>query len=117
MDNSAGWGSYSLVNAYIWIWFGLVLGIGFFENPWTDALPEDPETKVIYITKVKNFMSDYILQNGKVGFVTMNKSESIDIDTQFEVLDKITKEGEKPMPSTMLYVVRNTVEISEEDRK
>ena len=24
-----------------------------FENPWTDALPEDPETKVIYITKVK----------------------------------------------------------------
>lgn len=38
MDNSAGWGSYSLVNAYIWIWFGLVLGIGFFENPWTAVM-------------------------------------------------------------------------------
>ena len=38
MDNSAGWGSYSLVNAYIWIWFGLVLGIGFFDNPWTAVM-------------------------------------------------------------------------------
>ena len=38
MDNSAGWGSYSLVNAYIWVWFGLVLGIGFFANPWTAVM-------------------------------------------------------------------------------
>ena len=38
MDNSAGWGSYSLVNAYIWIWFGLVIGIGFFDNPWTAVM-------------------------------------------------------------------------------
>ena len=38
MDNSAGWGSYSLVNAYIWIWFGLVIGIGFFNNPWTAVM-------------------------------------------------------------------------------
>jgi hypothetical protein len=38
MDNSAGWGSYSLVNAYIWIWLGLVLGIGFFDNPWTAVM-------------------------------------------------------------------------------
>ena len=39
------------------------------------------ESGAFYITKVKNFMSDYILQNGKVGFVVMKKSESIDIDT------------------------------------
>ena len=38
MDNSASWGSYSLVNAYIWIWFGLVIGIGFFDNPWTAVM-------------------------------------------------------------------------------
>lgn len=38
MDNSAGWGSYSLVNAYIWVWFGLVIGIGFFDNPWTAVM-------------------------------------------------------------------------------
>lgn len=38
MDNSAGWGSYSLVNAYIWILFGLVIGIGFFDNPWTAVM-------------------------------------------------------------------------------
>tara|TARA_B100000809_G_scaffold46052_1_gene40462 strand:+ start:456 stop:773 length:318 start_codon:yes stop_codon:yes gene_type:complete len=38
MDNSAGWGSYSLVNAYIWVWFGLIIGIGFFENPWTAVM-------------------------------------------------------------------------------
>jgi len=38
MDNSAGWGSYSLVNAYIWILFGLVIGIGFFGNPWTAVM-------------------------------------------------------------------------------
>jgi hypothetical protein len=38
MDNSAGWGSYSLVNAYIWILFGLVIGIGFFSNPWTAVM-------------------------------------------------------------------------------
>ncbi len=38
MDNSAGWGSYALVNAYIWVWFGLVIGIGFFNNPWTAVM-------------------------------------------------------------------------------
>ena len=38
MDNSAGWGSYALVNAYIWVWFGLVIGIGFFGNPWTAVM-------------------------------------------------------------------------------
>ena len=38
MDNSAGWSSYSLVNAYIWIWFGLVLGMGLFANPWTAVM-------------------------------------------------------------------------------
>ena len=38
MDNSASWGSYSLVNAYIWIGFGLVIGVGFFDNPWTAVM-------------------------------------------------------------------------------
>ena len=38
MDNSAGWGSYALVNAYIWILFGLMIGIGFFDNPWTTVM-------------------------------------------------------------------------------
>ena len=34
-------------------------------------------------------MSDYILQNGKVGFIPMKKSESIDIDT-YEDLELVT---------------------------
>ena len=53
------------------------------------------ESGAFYITKVKNFMSDHILQNGKVGFVTMNKSESIDIDTyeDLELVDKIIRGG------------------------
>ena len=38
MDNSAGWGSYALVNAYIWVLFGLLIGIGFFNNPWTAVM-------------------------------------------------------------------------------
>tara|TARA_B100000809_G_scaffold59056_1_gene55565 strand:+ start:313 stop:618 length:306 start_codon:yes stop_codon:yes gene_type:complete len=38
MDNSAGWGSYALVNAYIWVLFGLMIGIGFFDNPWTTVM-------------------------------------------------------------------------------
>ena len=38
MDNSAGWWSYPLVNAYIWIWFGLMIGVGFFANPWTAVM-------------------------------------------------------------------------------
>jgi len=33
MDNSAGWGSYPLVNAYIWIIFGVLIGVG--TSPWS----------------------------------------------------------------------------------
>ena len=53
------------------------------------------ENGAFYITKVRNFMNDYILQNGKVGFVAMNKSESIDIDTyeDLELVDKIIRGG------------------------
>ena len=38
MDNSVGWGSYSLVNAYIWALFGLAVGVGFFASPWTAVM-------------------------------------------------------------------------------
>ena len=43
------------------------------------------------------------------------KSKVIDIDLQFEILDRLTDEGEKPKPSTMLWVVRQTMDISEEE--
>ena len=38
MDNSVGWGSYSLVNAYIWALFGLAIGVGVFASPWTAVM-------------------------------------------------------------------------------
>ena len=43
------------------------------------------------------------------------KSKVIDIDLQFEILDRLTDEGENPKPSTMLWVVRQTMDISEEE--
>ena len=43
------------------------------------------------------------------------KLKLIDMDTEAEILDRITKEGETPLPSTMLWVVRNTVDIEEKD--
>ena len=35
------------------------------------------------------------------------KTKMIDIDLQYQMLDKLTLEGDKPLPSTMLWVVKN----------
>ena len=48
------------------------------------------ENGAFYITKVKNFENDYILQNGKIGFVKMSKRESIDID-DYEDLELVRR--------------------------
>ena len=43
------------------------------------------------------------------------KLKLIDMDMEAEILDRITKEGATPLPSTMLWVLRNTVDIEEKD--
>tara|TARA_R100001443_G_scaffold115793_2_gene134391 strand:- start:1713 stop:1937 length:225 start_codon:yes stop_codon:yes gene_type:complete len=43
------------------------------------------------------------------------KTKMIDIDLQYQMLDKLTLEGDKPLPSTMLWVVKNCFEITDEE--
>ncbi len=54
------------------------------------------ENGAFYITRKHNFLKSNILQNGNVGFVVMQESESIDIDTyeDLELVNKIIRDSE-----------------------
>ena len=43
------------------------------------------------------------------------KTKPIDLDLRFEVLTRVTKDGERVMPNTLLWIVRNTVDIADEE--
>ena len=43
------------------------------------------------------------------------KTKPIDLDLRFEVLTRVTKDGERVMPNTLLWIVRNTVDIADSE--
>ena len=43
------------------------------------------------------------------------KTKPIDLDLRFEVLTRVTKDGDRVMPNTLLWIVRNTVDIADEE--
>ena len=43
------------------------------------------------------------------------KTKPIDLHLRFEVLTRVTKDGERVMPNTLLWIVRNTVAIADEE--
>ena len=43
------------------------------------------------------------------------KTKPIDLDLRFEVLTRVTKDGDRVMPNTLLWIVRNTVDIADSE--
>ena len=43
------------------------------------------------------------------------KTKPIDLDLRFEVLTRVTKDGDRVMPNTLLLIVLNTVDIADSE--
>jgi len=43
------------------------------------------------------------------------KFKDIDLDTRFDILTKATEDGEKILPSTLLWIMRKAVDITDEE--
>ena len=81
MDNSAGWWSYPLVNAYIWIWFGLVIGVGFFANPWTAVMYATWGMALnVLVRKVSGVVSSQVSQRRADRFEEIDDAGSLNDD-------------------------------------